>query len=112
LKSFTLATIQRRGLIETHPVQPRQLYQVPQTSIARTTEGLTGKTQAYARGALRQAPPNTPRAPNRTVVESSATARIGILGSAALLQPELLPVAAAAGIGYGIYKLGESFNFW
>lgn len=36
----------------------------------------------------------------------------GIIGAASLLNPALAPAAAAAGIGYGTYKLGQSFNLW
>jgi hypothetical protein len=59
---------------------------------------------------LGQAPPNSPA--SRVIVDNTAASGAGILSSVALLNPELLPLAAGAGIGYGIYKLGESFNFW
>lgn len=36
----------------------------------------------------------------------------GIAGAAALAAPALIPFAAAAGVGYGVYKLGESFKLW
>lgn len=36
----------------------------------------------------------------------------GIAGAAALAAPALIPFAAATGVGYGIYKLGESFKLW
>lgn len=49
------------------------------------------------------------QAPN---LDSAASAGIGILGAASLAASSLVPVAAAAGIGYGVYKLGESFKLW
>jgi hypothetical protein len=51
-------------------------------------------------------------------IETRATAAdtvggiAAIAGSAALLVPELLPVAAIGGIGYGVYKLGETLKLW
>ena len=45
-------------------------------------------------------------------LDSAASAGIGILGAASLAASSLVPVAAAAGIGYGVYKLGESFKLW
>jgi hypothetical protein len=39
-------------------------------------------------------------------------AGLGLIGAATAAAPVLAPVAAAAGIGYGIYKLGESFSLW
>lgn len=52
--------------------------------------------------------------PQVRVVNSDgvASAGVGILGAASLTNPSLLPFAAAAGVGYGVYKLGESFNLW
>jgi hypothetical protein len=35
-----------------------------------------------------------------------------ILGSASLAAPALAPVAAGLGVGYGLYKLGETFKLW
>jgi len=35
-----------------------------------------------------------------------------VLGSASLAAPALAPVAAGLGVGYGLYKLGESFKLW
>ncbi len=54
------------------------------------------------------------------VVRSSPTERTfdvlgqasGALGAASAFAPALAPVAAAAGLGYGIYKLGHSFDIW
>lgn len=45
-------------------------------------------------------------------VDGAASASVGILGAASVASPALVPFAAAAGIGYGIYKLGESFKLW
>ncbi len=45
-------------------------------------------------------------------VDSVAQPALGILGSAALLNPALAVPAAAAGIGYGVYKLGNTFKLW
>lgn len=51
--------------------------------------------------------------PARVVnADGAATAGLGLLGAAAVAAPAIAPVAAAAGVGYGIYKLGESFNLW
>lgn len=36
----------------------------------------------------------------------------GIAASASLLAPALLPVAAAGGIGFGLYKLGQTLKIW
>lgn len=36
----------------------------------------------------------------------------GILGAASLAAPALIPAAAAAGVAYGVYKLGNTFNLW
>lgn len=36
----------------------------------------------------------------------------GIAGAASYFNPVLAPVAAVGGIGYGTYKLGQSFNWW
>ncbi len=36
----------------------------------------------------------------------------GILGAASVAAPVLAPVAAVAGVGYGVYKLGETFHWW
>jgi hypothetical protein len=44
--------------------------------------------------------------------ENVASAGVSALGAATLAFPALAPVAAAAGIGYGIYKLGDSLNLW
>lgn len=49
------------------------------------------------------------QAPN---VDQAITSSIGIASAASSLVPALLPVAAAAGVGYGIYKLGKSFQVW
>lgn len=39
-------------------------------------------------------------------------AATGVISGAAFFNPALAPAAAAAGIGYGTYKLGQSFNLW
>jgi len=40
----------------------------------------------------------------------------GVLGTVSAVQPELapllLPVAAVAGIGFGVYKIGHTFDLW
>lgn len=36
----------------------------------------------------------------------------GIAGAASYFNPILAPVAAVGGVGYGTYKLGQSFNWW
>lgn len=48
----------------------------------------------------------------RVNADSAASAGVGILGAASIASPALVPFAAAAGIGYGVYKLGESFSLW
>lgn len=35
-----------------------------------------------------------------------------LAGAAATLSPVLAPVAAAGAVGYGVYKLGQSFKLW
>lgn len=52
---------------------------------------------------------SAPAAPN---YDAAAVSGISILGSASLAAPALLPVAAAAGIGYGTYKLGQALSLW
>ncbi len=39
-------------------------------------------------------------------------AAAGVAGAASIVAPAFLPVAAALGVGYGTYKLGESLNLW
>jgi len=39
-------------------------------------------------------------------------ATAGIFGAASIAAPALAPVAAVAGVGYGVYKLGETFHWW
>ncbi len=51
-------------------------------------------------------------AERRAAIDSVAAPIAGIAGAAALASPALLPVAAAAGIGYGAFKLGESLKIW
>jgi len=74
-----------------------------------------GRTREVTRGALRVAPPNTPRqvvtTPTDRAFDVLGTAA-GAVGSASALFPALAPVAAVGGVGYGIYKLGKSFDLW
>jgi len=49
---------------------------------------------------------------SRPAIDEIAGGSLGILGGAAILAPAVAPVAAAAGIGYGAYKLGQSFKLW
>jgi len=42
-----------------------------------------------------------------TIGATAATA-----GAAAGIFPALAPVAAGLGVGYGVYKLGKSFDLW
>jgi hypothetical protein len=44
--------------------------------------------------------------------DQTAQQGLGILGAASLAFPAIAPVAAAASVGYGVYKLGESFKLW
>ncbi len=44
--------------------------------------------------------------------DAAFTAAEGLLGAASIYAPAIAPVAAVAGIGYGVYKLGESFKLW
>lgn len=39
-------------------------------------------------------------------------AAAGTLAAGSALLPALAPVAAGLSVGYGIYKLGQSFNVW
>jgi hypothetical protein len=63
---------------------------------------------------------NAPDSPVNFAVERSpgpnfdAAAGIstGLLGTAALAAPALVPAAVAAGLGYGTYKLGQSLSLW
>lgn len=36
----------------------------------------------------------------------------GILGAASIAAPFLAPAAAVAGVAYGTYKLGQTFDLW
>lgn len=55
---------------------------------------------------------NVRRQETTATIDQASSGFLGILGSAAILEPELLPVLAGAGIGYGIYKIGNSFDLW
>lgn len=55
---------------------------------------------------------DNPAARRRAAIDNSIGPIAGIAGSAALLSSSLVPVAAGLGIGYGVYKLGESFSLW
>ncbi len=39
-------------------------------------------------------------------------AGVGLIGAASVAATSLAPVAAAAGIGYGVYKVGQSLSLW
>lgn len=53
------------------------------------------------------------QAPQQRVnADQAVTAGIGILGAASAAAPVLAPFAAASGVGYGVYKLGQSFSLW
>lgn len=54
---------------------------------------------------------SAPAVPSRNL-DSAAASGISILGAASLAAPTLLPFAAAAGVGYGTYKLGQSLSLW
>lgn len=57
---------------------------------------------------------NSARTSRNNSVDTTGAAAAGLstLGAASLAFPALAPVAAAAGIGYGLYKLGDSLNLW
>lgn len=82
---------------------------VPSNRTIYTNRQQNPQVRGVIRGALGVVPPNTPTGIN---VDQVATTSLGILGSASLLNPTLAPIAAAAGLGYGAYKLGETFHFW
>lgn len=48
----------------------------------------------------------------RPDLDSAAGISAGLLGTAALVAPAVAPVAVAAGLGYGTYKLGQSLKLW
>lgn len=52
---------------------------------------------------------SAPAVPN---YDSAAASGVGLLSAATLAAPALLPVAAAAGIGYGTYKIGQALSLW
>lgn len=73
--------------------------------------------RAEAQGELRTVdltpkPVVSPGAQRRAAIDSAVAPAVGIAGSAALLNPALVPVAAGLGIGYGVFKLGESLKLW
>jgi len=74
-----------------------------------------GRSRDYVRGTLGVVPPNTPKqvvsSPTDRAFDVLGTAA-GAVGSASALFPALAPVAAVGGVGYGIYKLGKSFDLW
>lgn len=48
----------------------------------------------------------------RDRTDEVVTASLGIGTTAAAFAPVIAPAVAAAGIGYGVYKLGASFDLW
>jgi hypothetical protein len=64
--------------------------------------------------------PYNPKGLNDYRTASSGASQFGdllgagatILGSASAAAPALAPVAAGLGVGYGVYKLGQSFKLW
>ncbi len=54
---------------------------------------------------------SAPAVPYRNY-DAAANAGIGVLSAASLAAPAILPFAAAAGIGYGTYKLGQALSIW
>ncbi len=44
--------------------------------------------------------------------DAAAASGVSLLGAASLAAPAVLPFAAAAGVGYGAYKLGQSLSLW
>ena len=45
-------------------------------------------------------------------LDAAAGTTVGLLGTASLVNPAIAPVAVAAGLGYGAYKLGQSLSLW
>lgn len=58
------------------------------------------------------APAVSSGAARRAAIDNVAGPLAGIAGGAALLSSTALPVAAGLGIGYGVFKLGESLRLW
>jgi len=96
------------------------------TYVARTTEGARRFGDVTALVPPRRNPPPGLPAPGRQVGEAlgplsgilgSAAGGAAALGEAAVIggvaaAPVLAAGAAVAGVGYGVYKLGESFHLW
>lgn len=53
-----------------------------------------------------------PEKPRSLNLDSAAASGVSLLGAASLAAPAVLPFAAAAGVGYGAYKLGQSLSLW
>jgi hypothetical protein len=97
--------------------QPRPLSQpVPAfREYYRSREVVGGKKNDFGlEGAKRYRNPQTQHTttsiPN--TVGDFLGAGSALAGSAAIAAPALAPVAAGLGVGYGVYKLGQSLKFW
>lgn len=53
-------------------------------------------------------PKQTPTEKGFEGVGSAASA----IGAASFILPALAPVAAGLGVGYGVYKIGHTFDLW
>lgn len=45
-------------------------------------------------------------------LDSAVQSSVAIGAAAIPFAPVIAPAVAAAGVGYGVYKLGKSFNLW
>lgn len=54
------------------------------------------------------------KVPRQRTIDPDQVAQgaLGVLGAVSAVAPVVAPVAAAAGIGYGVYRLGHSFDLW
>ncbi len=100
--------------------QPSQL--LPDHYIPSQYAAEAGRLRVYSRadrqinratGRVNRYSIPAPGHPSNTARAADAVGGVaGIAGAASLAAPALLPVAAALGVGYGVYKLGNSFDLW
>jgi hypothetical protein len=85
-----------------------------ETSVARApTPRTTPRTRARQdKEFVEQFKTGTSQSYTPNTTDSALSTGVGILGAASLAAPALAPFAAAAGVGYGVYKLGETFKLW
>lgn len=95
--------VPKRGLIKPNSPDNYQRYK-------RIRADYDNRSKKFDR-LIKSYPVETPRQPSFDY-SNAAAAGIGTLGAASPFLPALAPVAAAAGLGYAVYKLGDSFNLW